>query len=265
MKIADAKKGFSLTELLVVVAVISLLVGIGITAAKGLLASFESSRGVKNVISAALSSARAMARSSDEYPYAGVRFQKDVEGNYYLILIVNDEDKTGLVNGFCAIKGRKPMRLPSDVGLMDLRLVNRVYDAMGHILEMNDVTINDDTLIDEAAEVAETSTFSIVFSKAGKIVTHQVWVRNKDSYPGTDDSSNDDVFNTMTNVDGGIGMFYQDDYPDDGYGPEYSRNSFVIYSKRDFKKVNSASRYTDYLQHLNKEYVNPYTGELVVN
>jgi len=249
MKITDAKTGFSLTELLVVVAVISLLVGIGITAAKGLLASFESSRGVKNVISAALSSARAMARSSDEYPYAGVRFQKDVEGNYYLILIVNDEDKTGLVNGFCAIKGRKPMRLPSDVGLMDLRLVDRVYDATGRILEMNDVTINDDSWIDEPEEVAETSTFSIVFSKAGKIVTHQVWVRG-----------NDEVFNVP-----GVGMFVQDDYPDDGYGPEYSRNNFVIYSKRDFEKVNSASRYTDYLQHLNQEYVNPYTGELVVN
>lgn len=245
MKIADAKKGFSLTELLVVVAVISLLVGIGITAAKGLLASFESSRGVKNVISAALSSARAMARSSDEYPYAGVRFQKDVEGNYYLILIMNDEDKTGLVNGFCAIKGRKPMRLPSDVGLMDLRIKDDYSDST----TWNEIEVAADVDIDEVVELTDAGTFSIVFSRAGKLVTHYVRVRG-----------NDEVFNVP-----GVGMFVQDEYPTDGLFEEYSRNSFVIYSKRDFKKVNSARRYTDYLQHLNKEYVNPYTGELVVN
>jgi prepilin-type N-terminal cleavage/methylation domain-containing protein len=263
MKIADAKKGFSLTELLVVVAIISLLVGIGITAAKGLLASFESSRGVKNVISAALSSARAMALKEDQY--VGIRFQQNPAGDQYLIFIIHEPDWGSPANGFRAIEGRKPMKLPADVGLMDLRLVDRVYDALGHILEMNDVAIDDDTLIDESVEIAETSTFSIVFSKSGKIITHQVWVRNKDGFTGTNNGSIDDVFNTMTNVDGGMGMFYQDDYPDDGFGPEYSRNSFVIYSKREFKKINSAGRYTDYLQHLRKEYVNPYSGELVVD
>lgn len=250
MKDFSDKKGFTLTELLVVVAVISLLVGIGITAAKGLLESFESSKGVRNVINAALSSARAMARSSDEFPYAGVRFQQDVKGNYYLILIVNDEAKTNLVNGFCAIEGRKPIRLPADVGLMDLR----IKDDYSNSATWNEVGVLADGDIDDAAELTDAGTFSIVFSKAGKIVTHYVRVRG-----------NDDIFNTMTNVDGGMGMFYQDEYAEQGLFEEYSRHSFVIYSKREFDKVNSAGRYTDYLQHLEKEYVNPYTGELVVD
>ena len=69
----------------------------------------------------------------------------------------------------------------------------------------------------------------------------------------------------MTNVDGGMGMFYQDDYGNDGLFEEYSRNSFVIYSKREFGKVNAASRYTSLLQYSEKLYVNPYTGEIVVD
>ena len=244
MKIFSDKKGFTLTELLVVVAVISLLVGIGITAAKGLLQSFESSKGVRNVIGAALSSARAMALKEGQY--VGVRFQADVKGNYYLILTINDEVKTSLVNGFCAIEARKPIKLPGDVGLMDLRIKDD-YSLDPSIWNEMDVVADGD--IDDAAELTDAGTFSIVFSKAGKIVTHHVRVRG-----------NDDVFNVP-----GVGMFVQDDYASEGLFEEYSRHSFVVYSKREFNKMNSASRYTDYLQHLGKEYVNPYTGELVVD
>lgn len=257
MKDFGVKKGFTLTELLVVVAVISLLVGIGITAAKGLLESFESSKGVKNVISAALSSARAMALKESQY--AGVRFQADVNGNYYLILIINDEDKTGLVNGFRAIEGRKPIKLPGDVGAMDLRIKND-YFSPG---TWNELDVLADGDIDGDAELTDAGTFSIVFSKAGKIVTHYVRIRNDEG--ATDDSSNDRVFNTMTNVDNGIGIFYQDDYASDGLFEEYSRNSFIVYSKRDFLKADVASRYTSLLQYSEKIYVNPYTGEIVID
>ena len=244
MKIFSEKKGFTLTELLVVVAVISLLVGIGITAARGLLESFESSKGVRNVISAALSSARAMALKEGQY--AGVRFEADVNGNYYLILVINDEVKAGYVNGFCAIEGRKPIKLPADVGVMDLKIKNDYTLAPS---AWNELDVVADTDIDEAAELTDAGTFSVVFSKAGRLVTHYVRV-----------SGNDDVFNAP-----GVAMFVQDDYSTEGLHQEYSRNSFVIYSKREFSKIDAAGRYTDYLQLLEKEYINPYTGELVVD
>ena len=245
MKIFSEKKGFTLTELLVVVAVVSLLVGIGITAARGLLESFESSKGVRNVISAALSSARAMALKEGQY--TGVRFQADINGNYYLILVINDEVKTGLVNGFCAIEGRKPIKLPADVGLMDLKIKDDY--TVADPSTWNELDVVADTDIDEVAELTDVGTFSIVFSKAGKLVTHYIRV-----------SGNDDVFNAP-----GVAMFVQDDYSTEGLHQEYSRNSFVIYSKREFSKIDAAGRYTDFLQHLKKEYVNPYTGELVVD
>ena len=242
MKVFSIKKGFTLTELLVVVAVISLLVGIGITAARGLLESFESSKGVRNVINAALSSARAMALKESQY--AGVRFQEDINGNYYLILVMNDGSNISPVNGFYAIEGRKPIKLPGDVGLMDLKVKD---DYSIDPSTWNELDVLSDADLDEAPELTDAGTFSIVFSKAGRLVTHYVRV-----------TGNDDVFNVP-----GVGMFVQDNYSTDGLFEEYSRHSFVVYSKREFNKVNSASRYTDYLQHLEKEYVNPYTGELV--
>ncbi len=68
-------------------------------------------------------------------------------------------------------------------------------------------------------------------------------------------------------------MFYQDDYGYDypyahypdwpGPGPEQSRISFIIYDKREFKRIDPEHRWTDYLQYLAEVYVNPYTGEIV--
>ena len=53
--------GFSLTELLTVVAVMTILFGLGVPTAKQIVDSFQSSAGLHNVISAALGNARAIA------------------------------------------------------------------------------------------------------------------------------------------------------------------------------------------------------------
>ena len=84
----------------------------------------------------------------------------------------------------------------------------------------------------------------------------------------------DDVFNTQANVTAPVnpvGMFVQDDYfgngtnPDLGLGLEPSRNSFVIYDKIEFGKVDINRRWTDYLYKLASEviYINPYTGTII--
>ena len=72
-----------------------------------------------------------------------------------------------------------------------------------------------------------------------------------------------DVFNKKAEVDAGVGMFYQDDYADEGFGQESSRNTFVIYDQKEFQSIDSASRWSGYLQHLEVLYVNPYTGEII--
>lgn len=111
----------TLTEILVVVAVMAILLGISVPTAQHLMDSFESSTGVRYLINAALSNARAIAVRNQAY--AGVRFQTAAGGNTYMIFIVHDPDATGYANGFRAVMGRQPMKLPEGVTVNDCFVV----------------------------------------------------------------------------------------------------------------------------------------------
>jgi prepilin-type N-terminal cleavage/methylation domain-containing protein len=163
------QSGLSLTEILVVIGVMAILMGVSIPAAKQLANSFESSTGTRQLINAALSNARAIAVRNQTY--AGVRFQQDRDGNTYIIFIQHDKDATGFANGFRAVTGRKPMKLPEDV------------------------------------TVAKQS---VIFSPQGKLTIHDVRVRNIDAIADGDDSSKDTIFNTEFNVNDEKAMFVQD-------------------------------------------------------
>lgn len=266
MRNKNIQKGFSLSELLTVIAVMAMLIGIGVPATKAMLNSVNSSAGLRNMIAAAMSNARAIAIKTDGY--AGVRFQTAPDGNQYMVFIVNDDSEpptqtelvddpkltgTGLANGFRAVVGRRPIKLPGDGRVMDLTLREGIDDPT----DPTPVDIVGDSDIDSDIELYDTTTFCIIFSKAGKLVTHEVRVRNR--HGRLDDSSTDKIFNIYDNtVDA---LLYQDDYPADGLGQEYSRKSFVIYDKKKFDDTDN--RWTDYLSLLDKIYLNPYTGELV--
>lgn len=272
MKNVHYNKGFSLSELLVVMAIMSLLVGIGVPAVKTVLDSISSSASLRNMISAALNNARAMAIKEGEY--AGIRFQTDANGDQYMVFIVHDDasspsstalmtdpERTGtnLANGFRALKGRKPVKLPGDSRVMDLKLRTNI-DAQ----YPNYIGIDDDPQIDEDFEVYDTSTFCIIFSSAGKLVTHEVRVRNRHGkMNGGTYLSTDKLFNIDAVVNDGLAKFYQDDYPLLGLGQEYSRKSFIIYDKKAFDTVNPTLRWNNYLKTLEEIYINPYSGALV--
>jgi len=273
MKVRLKQSGVSLTEMAVVVAVISLLVGLSLPGIRAFYNSFESQGSTRAMISAALSSARAIAVK--EQHYAGIRFQtaynRDAAepnapftASQYLIFIVHDVEGTGLANGFRAVKGIKPIKLPDSVGVMDLQY-------RPDLLPAGDGIVSDDTETSNPNVVRDTITFSIIFSPSGKLVIHQVQVRNRDGIPDSKgrigDSSADDVFNKKAEVDAGIGMFYQDDYfgaswspyaEDLGLGPEFSRNKFIIYDRIEFKQA-----YSGYLSGLVPIYINPYTGAMI--
>jgi prepilin-type N-terminal cleavage/methylation domain-containing protein len=143
-------------------------------------------------------------------------------------------------------------------------------------------------------------TFSIVFSPSGKMVSHTVSMCNKDGVYDISTNNNvgsmDKVFNKQGVVDGtriayidaaGVvrernrvpadtdikPMFYQDDYDEVyqfssgaknlGIAPETSRNNFILFSKKELAKKPSTQRWSGYLSGLNKEFINPYTGELI--
>jgi prepilin-type N-terminal cleavage/methylation domain-containing protein len=270
------QSGLTLTEMMVVIATISLLVAFGVPALRVLFESFESHTGGKSMISAALSNARAIA--AKEQRYAGIRFQQDSTGNQYMVFIVHDFKRTGLSPGFRAVEGLKPIKLPESLGVTDLIVrVNHGTnwtDAEDLSNESLKVSHLDDANPQNFGPgrknryITDATTFSIIFSPSGKLVLHNVRVRNRDGiYQPNNAVSNkasmDRIFNSPENITNyGIGMFIQDDYAELGLGAESSRNKFVLYDKIRFDKSEVAKRF-NYLSSLELVYINPYTGTII--
>jgi hypothetical protein len=261
--------GLTLTETVTVVAIMTVLIGLAIPSIKAINTSFQST-GAKNMISAALACARATA--AEQQRYAGVRFQFGPDGHQYIIPIIQDPNI--LAYGFRAIEGRKPIKLPQNQGVMDLRIRTK-NDAQYPGDEGID---GDDDIKPEVdgteTNLTDTTTFSIIFSPTGKLVIHEVRVRNKDGYRDTASDtriSNDDIFNKKLQVQASVAMFYQDDYTALGLGAEYSRSSFIIYDKTAFDlregqpypKVDPARRWSEYLSRQRPVCINPYTGTII--
>jgi len=273
---SQTKTGFTLTEMVVVLATMSLLIALGLPVMRMIRESFESNTGGKSMISAALSSARAIA--AKEQHYAGIRFQRDSDGNQYMIFIIHDFEKTGLNPGFRAVQNLKPTKLPESMGVMDLRVrINHGTnwtDAEDILDEPLNAAYLDDTNPQNLGpdqknrHITDTSSFSIVFSPNGKLVIHNVRVRNRDGIYQPDNGtankvSMDSIFNSPGNITThAVGKFIQDDYAELGLGAESSRNSFVIYDKIRFDKLDAIERF-NYLSSLEPVYINPYTGTII--
>jgi prepilin-type N-terminal cleavage/methylation domain-containing protein len=239
MKVRFRQNGLTLTELVVVIAVAAILVGISVPAAKKVMESFDQSAGPRSLINAALTSARALAVAHSTP--AGIRFQQDRKGDFYMIFIYHKDVSSTYATEFIAIPNRKPIKLPSSVGVI-----------AGTVQ-------SDADLID--TNLMNAQTFSIVFSEQGQLIQFPVRVLNRDGK--NDDSSRDPIFNTKANVDGGIaGMFYQDAGPD-GLNEEDSIGSFYLYDAKRFSEIQQNQRFTEYIRYLPKEFVNPHTGQLI--
>ena len=209
------------------VAAVAMLAFFAVPAAKKFLDSFGSTGSAGSMIEAAISSARAIA--AKEHRYAGIRFQFDrdgpLQGNQYMIFIIHDFEKTGYANGFRAVKGVEPVKLPTTTGVMDLEY----YPA----------------LPSDSLTLVDTTSFSIVFSPSGKLVLHEVrteWIS---------------LDMEAKFVDDGEGIL--------GLVEELGRKSFIIYEKKKFKNAfeQGDAALSAYLGTLQPVYVNAYTGEII--
>ena len=92
MKAKRKQSGLTLMEMVVVVSVVAVFTVLGVPAIRALFRSIEAEGGARAMISAALSTARAIAARQQHY--AGIRFQnkyqEDGRGCQYMIFIVHD-------------------------------------------------------------------------------------------------------------------------------------------------------------------------------
>jgi type II secretory pathway pseudopilin PulG len=267
MKGKFKQSGVTLMEMTVVIGTVALLTALSMPAARTFFNSLGSAGGTKAMIGAALSASRATAIK--EHRYAGIRFQKayrsegPLNAPQYMIFVVNEEPKKigNLTIGFRAVEGLKPIKLPDTIGVMDLKLGTD-----------GDVDVLSDTDISDPWQITDTTAFSIIFSPSGKLVAHDVRVRNRDGKTeGTEtlNKSKDDIFNTLTKItdtDNPFGMLVQDDYQDEGLYRESSRTSFIIYDRVKFKEAyDEGQAWTGHLESLVSKtvYINPYTGTII--
>ena len=267
MRIKNKQSGLTIVELLVVIGIIAAVVAISLPAINAMQKSFDST-GAESMINAALSTARTLAISRQQY--VGVRFQTAYDVNdvldedQYMIFVIHDKDKAVWVCGFVAVEGYKPIKLPSNIGVIDKTLRTprsaTVIDCSGSYTENSLTSFN--TIA--TPDIVDTTTFSIVFSPAGKLVLHEVRCRNKDG--ATNNSSKDNVFNTKSNVEAAAptGMFVED-YQTDifGLGVEKSRNKFYIYNRQELRKITNPTDRWDYIDKIGAVYINPYTGGII--
>lgn len=149
------KTGFTLIEMIIVVAVVAILVGLGIPTVSSLFDSFES-QGGKALMNVALSSARAIA--AKEQHYAGISFQGT--NPQYMTFIIHDFNNTmGFYPyGFWLIENLQSIKLPKNIGVMDFNLLKNLT----HEPSEKDILV--------------LTTFSIIFSPSGKLIIREVQV-----------------------------------------------------------------------------------------
>jgi len=285
MSRTNKQRGFTLPEQIIVVAGIVLLAAIAMPAIKAFFKTFESTDAAKTMISSALTTAQSIAIKQQRY--AGIRFQiagyhgpsideenrdKLMKGGQYIIFIVHDPDKTDLASGFRAVQGIAPIKLPDSVGVMDLKRRDNKDASESDYIDITKSELGPDTELLSSKILRDTTSFSIVFSPQGKLVVHDVRIRNRNGVRETSGQalvpSLDDVFNTLIRVSGlykpSAGQFVQDDYAELGLGQEPGRRSFIIYEKEKLKEAyNSNEPYSGYLIDLDEVYINPYTGTII--
>lgn len=285
-KLNETKAAFSIIELLVVLSVIAILVLLAIPAINAMQKSLNSG-GAESMISTALATARTLAIKNNHY--AGVRFQKQynikdpqINAAQYMIFVIFNTDSSNVGDEFHAIEGYKPIKLPENIGVIDMvRRTDNAADQYGPMtsnakeqpLQKGDLDDSVLTNLDpnkNNMNITDTSAFSIVFSPSGKLVVHDIRIRNDDGHyrppdlDTTKNGSDDKVFNSFTNIIiNNTGQFVQDDYANYGLGGESSRQKFYIYDREKFEKMTDSAQRYNYLSGLKPININPYTGEII--
>ena len=239
MKAKAQQFGFTLVEMLVVVAIIAVMVGVAALNAGDILRS-QRSTSARNLIRSSLAQAQAYAQTNRKY--AGLRFQFDRNGwdrgRQYMVLI----EKVGVDHVFNPIPNSKPLALPKTIGVIPVE-------------QASDTGLDDEYSNSDGMEGA--ATFSIIFSPSGQLVVKDVYLCQR--FIG------DPVVGNATDVNSGISLLYSD-WWDDGVDwcvAEPSALGLIVCETTRLREARPDWRYADYVVNLEPILINVYTGTFI--
>ncbi|MBN2376728.1 MAG: prepilin-type N-terminal cleavage/methylation domain-containing protein [Sedimentisphaerales bacterium] len=251
MKAKMRQFGFSLVEMLVVIAIISVMIGVAALNAGDILRTQRISS-ARNLIRNSLAQAQAYAQTNRKY--AGLRFQFDRNGwsagRQYMVLIEKVPESVTAYE-FNPIPNSKPLALPKNIGVITLPLDLQLLTE--------DQWLDDDPTLDGSDVLAGSTTFSIIFSPTGQLVVKDVNLKER--------FVNDPVVNTLADVNLGVSLLYRDTWAGAGEADwcvkEPSALDLFICETSQLRDTNPDLRYTNYVADLEPILINVYTGTFI--
>ncbi|MFC1782245.1 Tfp pilus assembly protein FimT/FimU [Planctomycetota bacterium] len=254
---ASLPSGFTLTELLVVVAIIGVMLGLTMPAFNTMVKSQRISS-TQTLIRSALTQAQVYAAANQGY--AGIRFQQDLNGKQYVVLIEYSHNN-GTIMIFKPVPNVRPTALPEGIGL-----ISGEIDAFSTYPE-KDLYL-DDNNIDDPHCLLDANTFTIVFSPTGQLINKTLIV-----HPCNDA---DNTINVEIVVNTGNALLYCDGWYTDRSIPtvthppmswcataEISTTRLYIYETEFMKEANPNFRFSEYAHQMEAILINAYNGTII--
>ena len=251
------QSGFTLIEIMVVVGIVMLLAIATVPNMAGMIRSHRISA-AKNLVRAALTQAQGHAAKNQKY--AGVRFQFDRDGwelgRQYVVLI-ESENEPSYTDRFIAVRNAKPVTLPRGIGLLS------------NNLDINGDSFVDNNDLDTNVRLLNATTFSILFSPTGQLLTKTVNLRRKHDYDSSGNPIEDRIIHYANMVNNGYSLLYCDDEYNGGtlVTPwcvnESSATGLYIYETDAMSELEFDNRYDGYVSTLEPTIINMYTGTII--